>query len=71
MKIKTIKSQYRRDFTAIFECESCEHTVVQSGYDDDHFHRNVIPGMVCEKCGEKAPETYRPLSTKYDSWKVV
>ena len=36
-----------------------------SGYDDANFHKNVIPAMVCEKCGKTADESYRPLSTKY------
>ena len=65
MKIKTILSQHRRDFTAIYECESCGATAESSGYDDTHFHTDIIPTMNCEKCGKKSPDTYRPLSTKY------
>jgi len=71
MKIKTIKSQSRRDFTAIYECEHCGNTQEGSGYDDDNFHMNVIPNMACKSCGKKAPETYRPLATKYAAWEVV
>lgn len=65
MKIKEIISQYRRDFTAIYECETCGYECESEGYDDANFHRNVIPEKVCPKCGEKAPDTYRPLTTKY------
>lgn len=71
MKIKTIESQSRRDFYAIYECEHCGHTERGSGYDDDNFHRNVIPMMKCEKCGKEAPEDYRPLTTKYPEGMTV
>jgi len=42
-----------------------------SGYDDDNFHRNVIPNMTCESCGEKSPSDYRPLGTRYAAHEVV
>lgn len=65
MKIKTILSQSRRDFTAVYECEHCGHTEEGYGYDDSNFHHNVIPNMECGSCGKKAPENHRPLTTKY------
>ena len=65
MRIKEIISQYRRDFTAIYECETCGYTEKGSGYDDTNFHENVIPKMICKECGAKATENYRPLTTKY------
>lgn len=71
MKIKTIKSQYRRDFTAVYECEHCGATIEGNGYDDAYFHKNVIPDMVCQQCGKKADENYRPLTTKYAEYEVV
>lgn len=71
MKIKTIKSQNRRDFRAIYECEHCAHEQEGSGYDDDNFHRNVIPLMSCNACGKTAPEDYRPMGTKYPAGQVV
>jgi DNA-directed RNA polymerase subunit M/transcription elongation factor TFIIS len=71
MKIKTIINQSRRDFTAIYECEHCGNTQQSYGYDDDNFHQNVIPKMKCGKCGKPAPENYRPLKTKYESWEVI
>lgn len=72
MKIKEIVSQHRRDFTADYECEYCGNVVRKGGYDDDNFHRNVIPGMVCDECGESSPPgSYRPMGTKYASEEVV
>jgi hypothetical protein len=68
MKIKEILWQSRRDFTAVFECEGCGETERKSGYDDDDFHRNVIPKMTCSTCGKTSAECgagYRPLMTKY------
>ena len=71
MKIKEITSQYRRDFNAVYECEHCGYTHTGLGYDDDYFHRTVIPNITCPKCGKKAPEDYRPLTTKYEAHEVV
>ena len=65
MKIKEIVSQHRRDFTAIYICEHCEHEEKSYGYDDRNFHDNVIPKMKCKECGKKAGDNYRPLATKY------
>jgi len=71
MKIKDIKSQYRRDFTAVYICH-CGYEQEGGGYDDHHFHRHVIPNMKCKKCGEIAPpEEYRPLEPKYAANAVV
>lgn len=51
MKIKKLISQHRRDFTALMECEFCEHQEMNnSGYDDRYYHDHVIPEMKCEKC---------------------
>lgn len=72
MKIIKITSQNRRDFYADYECEHCGHIERdQSGYDDDNFHRNVIPNIKCDQCGKKAPDDYRPMGTKYAAHKVV
>ena len=65
MKIKEILSQNRRDFIAIYECEHCGETKEAGGYDDSHFHNNVIPKMKCEKCGKISDATYKPMGTKY------
>jgi len=72
MKIKRITSQHRRDFSAIFECEHCQVTYEVHGcYDDDNFHRNVIPKFKCKSCGQQSPEDYRPLTTKYNEHEQV
>lgn len=71
MKIKKITSQSRRDFYAVYECEHCGHEINGSGYDDENFHRNVIPLMTCSACGKEGAEDYRPLTTKYPDGKVV
>lgn len=71
MKIQKIESQSRRDFYAIYECEHCGFAERGYGYDDDNFHRNVIPKMKCGKCGKIATEDYRPMGTKYPAHAVV
>lgn len=72
MRIKEITSQIRRDFTAILECEHCGYEQnLSSGYDDDNYHRNVIPSFKCNECGKKASDSYRPLKTRYDASDIV
>lgn len=71
MKIKTIVSQHRRDFHAIYKCEHCGHESKSSGYDDRNFHENVIPNMVCSGCNLKAGEDYKPLAPKYSDHQQV
>jgi hypothetical protein len=66
MKILKITNQIRRDFWADMECEHCGYIEKNvSGYDDSYFHSEVIPDMECKKCGKKASDDYRPLTTKY------
>lgn len=71
MKIKEIISQSRRDFTAIYICEHCEHEYTGNGYDDANFHNNVIPDKICPKCGKRAKDDYRPLAPKYSADTVI
>lgn len=71
MKIKEITSQSRRDFWAIYVCEHCGQEERRSGYDDAHFHSNVVPSLECGQCGKKSPADYRPLTTKHDASVVV
>ncbi|KKK96004.1 hypothetical protein LCGC14_2667110 [marine sediment metagenome] len=71
MKIQKILRQHRRDFTAVYECEHCGATNESYGYDDEHFHQTAIPDMVCAECGEKAPDDYRPLTTKYPDSETI
>ena len=71
MKIKEMLSHSRRDFRAIFVCEACSHEMTERGYDDYHFHYNVVPNWYCEKCGEKSPVNYKAQETKYDDYEVI
>lgn len=62
MKIKEKLWQHRRDFEAIYVCEFCGYEQTQKGYDDSYFHANVIPNMVCPKCGKKSGKmTSKPI----------
>ena len=54
MKIQRRVRQYRRDFTAIYECEHCGATHEASGYDDAYFHEQVIPNAPCKACGKSS-----------------
>ena len=75
MKIKTITSQHRRDFTAIIECEGCgNEEKLGGGYDDRYYHDNVIPAMKCDKCGKSRNDlgvTTNPTPTKYADYEVI
>ena len=71
MKIREITSQSRRDFRAVYECEHCGALEAGYGYDDDNFHRNVIPNMACKQCGKVAGDSYRPLATRYAEHEVI
>ena len=74
MKITSIVSQNRRDFTAIYECEGCGETVRKGGYDDRNFHDNVVPNMECSNCGKSRNDmgvTGERVETKYPSWMNV
>ena len=75
MKILKIVSQNRRDFRAIMECENCGHQQNDHhGYDDRNYHDNVIPQMVCKKCGKSRNDlgiVHEPTPTKYGAHEVV
>ncbi|MDD5511304.1 MAG: hypothetical protein PHI12_10900 [Dehalococcoidales bacterium] len=71
MRIKKFHYQYRRDFTAEFECEHCGEVQMALGYDDDYFHREVVPKMKCPKCGKTAGLDFRPMGTLYPEGQVV
>ncbi len=71
MFIKDITYQHRRDFNAIYECEHCGTTIKSSGYDDRHFHQNVIPTFKCLTCGMTTDSSYVARSTKYADNEVV
>ena len=65
MKIEKILSQHRRDFTALFKCEFCGYEYKSHGYDDDNFHQNVVPAIICKSCGKQSGEDYTPLIPRY------
>lgn len=65
MHIDRITYQHRRDFQAIYVCEHCGYSYESSGYDDENYHKQVIPSIICPKCHKTADESYRPLTTKY------
>ncbi len=44
--------QHRRDFKALYRCESCGTEKEHSGYDDENFHLNVVPDIKCFECNE-------------------
>ena len=72
MRILKIVSQYRRDFSAVLVCEHCGNQQDLNGdYDDDNYHRNVIPSILCSSCGKAASEDYRLNATKYSANQVI
>jgi transcription elongation factor Elf1 len=52
MRLIKIKSQSRRDFIGLYECEGCGNEKEVSGYDDRNFHDNVAPTIKCSVCEE-------------------
>lgn len=71
MYIKEIVSQNRRDFQAVYKCEHCGNEIQAGGYDDDNFHKNVIPMMMCHNCKQFAGKDYKPRKTKYEAWETI
>lgn len=73
MKIKRVISQHRRDFKAIYICDNggCGYDHEGVGYDDENFHQNVIPNMVCGRCGKKSPKDHRPLAPLHPEGRTV
>ena len=74
MRLVRKMNQSRRDFTGEYECEGCGHKETGNGYDDRHFHDNVIPVMVCANCGESTKTLGAEVQhtpTRYADWEVV
>ena len=71
MRIERFTWRNRRDFKAIYICEHCSKAWEDQGYDDDYFHRKVIPNFECPECGKKAPDDYVPLTPKYRADEVI
>lgn len=51
MKIKEITDRIKNDIYGILECEHCGATRKFVGYDDENYHKNVLPEFYCMKCG--------------------
>lgn len=52
MKIKTVLTHHRNDFTATLACEHCGHEYhLLNGLDKANYHNHVIPAMQCGNCG--------------------
>ena len=74
MKIETILTQYRRDFTAIYICEICGAKETNRGYDDRNFHDNILPDMPCKACGRSRKDAgivSGKTETRYREWETV
>lgn len=55
MKIYSILSTHRFDFTAIMQCQFCDGFQTNpSGYDDLNYHNEVIPRIECLWCGKNS-----------------
>lgn len=53
MKIKEIITEHGNDFTADLICEHCAYVQkLTSGYHDNFYHTQVVPGMHCKACGK-------------------
>lgn len=59
MKIKAISNRWGRDLYGTMECEHCGATEkLTGGYDDAHWHQNVLPTFHCQSCKKnRAGET--------------
>ena len=74
MFIKEIRSQSRRDIYGTLQCECCGHGQKFVGYDDDNYHRNVVPSIKCKSCGKSAKDVganAKPMTPKYGPNEVV
>lgn len=74
MKITTIDTQSRRDLYGKMTCEGCGHEQKFVGYDDDNYHRNVVPNVPCKSCGKSSKDLGAvsvPLTPKYPAHVTV
>lgn len=60
MFILKILNQHGFDFTGIYKCEHCQKEKQAYGYNDDNFHINIVPEMVCDYCHKKTTKSVSP-----------
>lgn len=70
MRIKEITDRLSNDIFGILECEHCGATRKFTGYDDENYHKNVLPSFCCNKCGRNRLGE-RPNASKYRKKPVV
>ena len=70
-----MRSQSRRDYTALMECEFCGHQQIDdSGYDDRNYHDNVIPNQKCKSCNKSTLSengTVDVTATRYSDHQII
>ena len=74
MKLIEKRAQCRRDFTGLYECESCKKQIELQGYDDRNWHDSVVPNIKCPNCFESTKSlglTIERVETKYPASLVV
>lgn len=53
MKITAINPGNGRDLYGALQCEHCgANDKLFGGYDDSHWHNNVLPAFHCKSCGK-------------------
>lgn len=57
-------NQYRRDFSGVLQCESCNSKQnLTGGYDDTNFYDNVIPRIKCISCNKSSKDIGSTITT--------
>jgi hypothetical protein len=65
MKLFEITWQHRNDFDGVLQCEHCESfQTMRYGYNDDRFHKLVIPAIKCINCGKRSIEKVPAIFVK-------
>lgn len=64
MKIESIKPTSGRDLYGKLTCEHCGSLAeLRGGYDDGHWHSDVLPAFHCAQCGLNRAGQLRSLET--------
>lgn len=74
MKLIKKIEQFRRDFTGLYECESCKKQVELKGYDDRNWHNKVVTEIKCPNCFNSTKSlrlAIEHVETKYPAALVV